>query len=359
MEPLRDMFSVDFYKHLAAAFKKAEPSFSGKSFVTEACSGLSGLSLNQRLRKTSLVLKEHLPPDFEKAVTIMKKVIPNTQPGYTNLIFPDYVGLYGHDHFEFSMKALKYFTCFGSSEFAIREFLNRDFKRTVKVMESWASDKNEHVRRLASEGSRPRLPWSFKLNKVISDPAVTLPVLESLKADNSLYVRKSVANHLNDISKDNPEFMLRTVGAWDHSDPRTAWIIRHASRTLIKKGHKSALSVFGLGKPPMVSIRNMKHVKKLRLGETFRFSFDLVSQKKSSQKLVVDYIIFYRKKNAALSSKVFKLKELELKAGDRATVSKDRLFKDFSTRKHFAGMHRLVLQVNGKALHSSEFELIL
>lgn len=360
MEPLKEMFNKQFYEELALEFSKADRDFNPKKFLKEVTEGMEALSLNQRMRNTSLVLKRHLPPDYKKAVEIMKKVIPNTRPGYTNLIFPDFVGLYGHSDVAVSMEALKFFTCFGSSEFAVREFLKRDFKRAIQVMYAWAKDKNHHVRRLASEGSRPRLPWSFKLDEVIRNPEITRPILEALKTDETLYVRKSVANHLNDISKENPDYMLRLVNSWDKTHPHTSWIIKHASRTLIKKGHKDSLSVFDFEKNAKVKIEKFRlNTDRLKLGDTLHFEFDLVSGKSSPQKLVVDYLIHYRKKSGELSPKVFKLKELDLKPKEKLEISKKQVFKDFTTRKHFAGEHAIEIQINGKIIHRQPFKLIL
>jgi 3-methyladenine DNA glycosylase AlkC len=360
MEPLKEMFNKNFYASLAKEFSKADKHFDPEKFLKEVTRELEALSLNQRLRKTSETLKHRLPSDYKKAIAVMEKVIPNTRGGYTNLVFPDFVGLYGHDHFDISMEALKHFTTFGSSEFAIREFLKRDFNKTIKIMQTWARDKNAHVRRLASEGSRPRLPWSFKLDEVIKNPAVTKTILETLKEDEELYVRKSVANHLNDITKENADYMLTLVNSWDKKHPHTAWIIKHASRSLIKKGHAGSLSVFDFEKDAKVGIENFKLDKtKVKLGESLKFEFDLVSEKSKDQKLVVDYIIHYQKKSGELSPKVFKLKELNLKTGETQHISKSQVFKDFTTRKHFAGKHELEIQVNGKVAGKKSFTIVI
>ncbi|MGZ4091244.1 MAG: DNA alkylation repair protein, partial [Bacteroidia bacterium] len=246
MEPLKEVFNKKFYESLAKEFKKVDKNFDAKKFVSEVTKDLDTLELNQRLRKTTEVLKKHLPQDFKKSVTVLKKVIPNIGRGYTTLVFPDYVGMYGKNDIDTSLEALKYFTKFGSSEFAIREFLKKDFNKTIRAMKQWAKDKDHHVRRLASEGSRPRLPWSFKLDKVIENPKLTLPILELLKKDEELYVRKSVANHLNDISKEHPKVVLDIVKNWKGASAHTDWILKHASRSLLKQGHTEILAHFGI-----------------------------------------------------------------------------------------------------------------
>lgn len=360
MEPLKEMFNLAFYKRLSAEFALADQNFKPEKFVKDVSRNMQDLSLNQRMRNTSIVLKTHLPADYGKSIDILKSVIPNVSRGYTNLLFPDFVGVYGHDNINLSLEALAYFTRFGSSEFAIREFLKRDFKTTIRVMEKWASDKNEHVRRLASEGSRPRLPWSFKLNEVISNPSSTRNILEQLKSDDALYVRKSVANHLNDFSKDSPDYMLGLVGAWDRNNRHTAWIVKHACRTLIKKGHVQTLGLFDFNNKIHVEIKNFKADKeKLQLGDTLAFEFDLVSRSKKAQKLAVDYCIHYYKKSQGLSPKVFKLKEIGLEAGSTLHITKKQVFKDFTTRKHYAGTHVLEIIINGNILAKQEFELLV
>src|SRR5688572_3342758 len=171
---LKDLFfNPKYYRNLSAEISKVHSSFASDIFYKEVTKGIEPLSLNQRMRHTSVTLKKHLPNDYKKSVDILRRVLPSINAGYANLVFPDFVSVYGHDHFDASMEALHHFTQHGSSEFAIREFLKRDFHKTLAVMKKWAGDKNHHVRRLASEGSRPRLPWSFKLDEVVKNPKHT------------------------------------------------------------------------------------------------------------------------------------------------------------------------------------------
>lgn len=360
MEPLKELFNRSFYEQFAAAFAQVHADFNPEKFVKDVTKNFEPLSLNERMRNTSVVLEKHLPANYEKALEIMYAVVPTLKTGYTTLIFPDFVSQFGLKHQQLSLEALKYFTRFGSSEFAIRVFLKNDFDNTLKTMITWAGDENHHVRRLASEGSRPRLPWSFKLPQVIENPQVTQPILEQLKADPELYVRKSVANHLNDFSKDNPDYMLGLVESWDRSHPHTAWIVKHGTRTLIKKGNAGSMAVFGFEKDVQLRIDNFRLVSSnLKLGDVLDFSFDLVSEKQTSQKLVVDYIIHYRKSAGDLSPKVFKLKELNLEPNQRITLSKKQRLQDFTTRKHYTGEHLLEIQVNGTVMAKEVFSLVV
>ncbi len=359
-DALKELFNKKFYQNLAVEFNKADTNFHPEKFVKDVTNNLDELSLNGRMRNTSIVLKKHLSADYKKALDVMYNVIPKTQGGYTNLIFPDFVGLYGHDDFSTSMEALKHFTKYGSSEFAIREFLKRDFSKTIKVMNKWAEDKNHHVRRLASEGSRARLPWSFKLDEVIKNPQLTSSILEKLNADDELYVKKSVANHLNDISKDNSEWMLQFLKGWDKKNSHTAWIIKHACRTLIKKGDTDSLALFDFEKNTKVKIWKFNLNKsKLKIGDSLQLEFDIVSEKSTSQKLVIDFAVHYIKKSGELSPKVFKLKELDLQAKQTVHIVKKHRFENFTTRQHYAGTHVVEILVNGKSLCQQSFELLI
>ncbi|MFI5203349.1 MAG: DNA alkylation repair protein [Flavobacteriales bacterium] len=357
---LKDLFfNPKFYKTLSAEIKKVHSSFPENTFYKDSVDGIKNLSLNQRMRQTSVTLKKYLPTDYKKSLAIMFRVIPEINGSYANLVFPDFVSQYGHNHFEASMEALHFFTQYGSSEFAIREFLKRDFQKTLAVMKNWAGDKNHHVRRLASEGSRPRLPWSFKLDEVVKNPKHTLPILEKLKTDEELYVRKSVANHLNDFSKDHPALLIDTLKNWNLDNQHTAWIVKHACRTLIKKGDSKALSIFAFEKNTKVSIQKFKlESANIKIGKTLEFSFQVVSEKNKSQKLAIDFTIYYRKKLGELSPKVFKLKELTLGPGETISIRKTHRLQDFTTRKHYPGTHKLVITINGKSLAEKKFELL-
>lgn len=353
------MFNREFYQHFAGVFANTDKNFNADAFVSDVTENLDELALNGRLRNTAVVLRKHLPDDFKKAVGILYNAAPALRRGYTALVLPDFIALYGRDDFHLSMEALRDFTVLGSSEFAIRVFLKTDLDRTLKVMNDWADNKDHHIRRLASEGSRPRLPWSFKLEQIIKNPSLTSSILEKLKADETLYVRKSVANHLNDISKDNTAYMLQLLKSWDSADPHTSWIIKHASRTLIKKGDQDSLSLFNFEQDVRLTMDNFKlNTNQVRLGGELHFSFELRSLKDTPQKLVVDYAVHYVKSSGEQSKKVFKLKEVLLLAGQTLSFSKKQLFKDLTTRKHYAGKHLVEIVVNGRGLGTKEFELV-
>jgi len=358
MDELKNWFDETFYRELAEHLHGQYSKFNRQSFVDAALDGLQELELKARLRRTTELVVGQLPSDFSTALDILKPIAPHYDMMFKGMFLPDFVGLYGRNDIEKSLEALKYFTEYGSSEFAIREFFIIDFERTLEAMIGWAKDENHHVRRLASEGSRPRLPWSFQLKALMDDPTPVKPILESLKADPELYVRKSVANHLNDISKDNPETMLDWVDGWDGEAQETAWIIKHASRSLLKQGHPRAFALFGFEAKPAISLSEVDlSATSLVLGDKLNLSFSVTSNKRSAQKLAIDYIVHYVKKNGKTAPKVFKLKELVVQSGSCQTISKSQTFENFSTRTHYSGEHRIEVMVNGISMASATFQL--
>jgi len=356
---LKEWFNVARYRQIADLLTDAHPGFDRKRFMAVATTGLDDLTLIQRVRRTTEACHATLPQDFPRAVAVLKQIASRVQHGFVGIFLPDFVGQHGHGHFDESMNALKFFTPFSSAEFAIREFLKRDLPRTLAVMERWSRDENEHVRRLASEGSRPRLPWSFRLEALVADPSRTAPILDNLRADPSLYVRKSVANHLNDISKDHADWMLTKLKSWDLTHPPTQWIAKRAARTLIKAGHQPALGLFNFGGKPAVTLAGLNATPtRLKLGQSLEFSFILTSTSRRPQPLAVDYIVHYRKASGGTSPKVFKLRELTLAPGERQTLTKRQTIRNFTTRKHHPGRHRIEVQVNGRILAGTHFDLL-
>jgi 3-methyladenine DNA glycosylase AlkC len=355
---LKEIFDRARLRHIATQAAAVSPGFEIERFMQLATDDLDALGIMQRMRQTALSLHATLPADFGRAVEALRALAPRIEHNFASIALCEYVALYGQEHFDVSMDTLKFLTRFGSAEFAIRPFLARDFDGTLAVMRGWAEDDDEHVRRLASEGSRPRLPWSSNLKNLMADPSPTAPILEALKRDASLYVRKSVANHLNDISKDNPDWALDRVSGWDLSDRNTAWIVKHALRSLIKKGEPRALGLAGAtGKPELRVEAFSVEPANVALGDRITISAAIASTGLGSQQLVADYAIHYVKKNGTASRKVFKFKELTLQPAGRTTLAISQTIRDFTTRKHHAGRHRVELIVNGEILAESAFDL--
>ncbi|MHC8306097.1 DNA alkylation repair protein [Pseudomonas sp. PB3P13] len=356
---LKEIFNATRLEHIAREMTAVYPAFNAKAFLEMANEGLADLSIMQRMARVSESLHAVLPLNYEESLDVLYALAPRLNSGFVSIALPHYVALYGGRDFERSMQALEYFTTFGSAEFAIRYFLRSDFERTLAVMHEWSLDKNEHVRRLASEGCRPRLPWSFRLERIQADPTLAAAILDYLKTDESLYVRKSVANHLNDITKDHPEWVLDLIEGWSLENRHTAWIAKHALRSLIKQGNNRALAIIGAGGKPEVEIIDAKVAPAVvRLGEKITLSFTVKSTIEDSQRLVIDYAIDYVKANGGTSAKVFKLKALTLPGMAREFVARSQQIKELTTRKHYAGRHAVHILANGERVASSEFEIL-
>jgi 3-methyladenine DNA glycosylase AlkC len=270
------------------------------------------------------------------------------------------VGFYGLDEPEASLATLRRLTGLFSAEFAIRPFIEQDTPGVLAELSEWTGDADEHVRRLVSEGTRPRLPWGRRLRAFQRDPRPVLTLLEKLKDDPSEYVRRSVANNLNDIAKDNPEPMVATCRRWARgaSDERR-WIIRHATRTLVKQGDPEALALLGFDPEVAVEASLTLAPRRLLLGASLRLDAELRSTGRHAQPLVVDYVVHHVKKGGHSTPKVFKLRQLELAAGERVVLSKTHPVRKISTRVYYPGRHRVELLVNGRPHAEAAFDLRL
>ncbi|WP_320198070.1 DNA alkylation repair protein [Agrobacterium sp. rho-13.3] len=356
---LKEIFNRERLQHIADQTKAVHPPLDTAAFMTLATADLESLGIMQRMRQVATSLHATLPGDYPANIAILKALAPRINHGFASISLAEYVALYGLDHFDLSMDALKYVTRFGSAEFAIRPFILANMPRALALMEEWSRDENEHVRRLACEGSRPRLPWSFQLKALIDDPEPVRTILDNLKTDEALYVRKSVANHLNDITKSNPDWVLRLIETWPKDNKHTVWIVRQALRTLIKKGHADALAHLGAHEKADIRLDEFRvSPESVALGNPVRISAAFTSTAAKPQKLVVDYTVHYVKKSGGASPKVFKWKEIDLQPGERVALSISRAIRDFTTRKHYAGKHGIVLVINGETVAETAFELL-
>jgi len=308
------------------------------------------------MRHIAICLNKELPENYALAIEIMKKAVVNFG-GFLSMVFPDYVEVYGLDDYKTSIFALELFTQYGSSEFAIRHFIVRYPDRIMPVILKWAKHKNHHVRRLASEGSRPRFPWAMGLRGFKKNPEEVFKVLEILKEDNSEYVRKSVANNLNDISKDNPELVLSVAKKWFGKHPHTDWIVKHGLRGLLKKGNTEALQIFGFVGAEGIKVSNFKlDENKVKLGEKITFSFAVKTEK--TQKIRLEYTIDFLTSTGKKSKKIFKVAEGIYESVKVHSFKKSHSFKDLTVRKHFKGEHTIEIIINGKKLSTKKFNVI-
>jgi len=355
-ERLKDMFftpsSMDVF---ADTIRKFYPEFDKQKFFELVFDEtFEDKEILEKMHHTTQCLKKTLPETYRETLEILKQAAPYAK-GFEALALPDYVATFGKENWDLSLSALYHFTKYSTSELAIRPFLAEDPERVMALMIEWAGDKNPNVRRFASEGCRPRLPWAMALTKFKRDPSLILPVLEKLKNDESEEVRRSVANNLNDISKDNPEVTLKICEEWYGQSKNTDRIVKHACRTLLKAGDRHALSIFGYSDPSTMEIKNFKLGKtNLSIGEDVRFSFDLVLKEKSKVRL--EYAITYVKAKGKHTKKVFKITENVYPPGSLA-LSKKHSLADMSTRKHYPGKHLIALIVNGKEMAKASFDL--
>lgn len=355
---LKDILGAQALQAIADAGTAASRHFDSPAFLAAASDGLDALSIMERVRHIADALKAALPADYPAALEILGAMAPGLTHGFQAMAVTEYVARQGLGDFDRSLEALAYLTRFGTAEFAIRPFLAQDAERTLAAMAGWTGSADEHVRRLASEGARPRLPWAARVPALKDDPTRAMPILEALKGDPSPYVRKSVANHLNDIAKDRPDWLLERLEGWTRDEPGTAWIVRHGLRTLIKKGDPRALALIGVGHGAQIDVRRFSiEPQVVRLGETIAIAVELISTAPHDQRLVVDYRVHYARAGDRTAAKVFKLRTFELAAGETAALGIRQAIRDFSTRRHHPGRHEVELIVNGRMMATGAFEI--
>jgi 3-methyladenine DNA glycosylase AlkC len=356
-EELRNIYNIDFVNHLIQSIETVYKPFNADRFRELVFQqDWHNLALKERMRRLTFSLHESLPINYREALEILYQVAPQFT-GLGGIIFPDYVDQYGLDDWEESMKALSFFTPFSTSEFAVRPFLIKDQERMLQQMQIWSIHPNEHIRRLASEGCRPRLPWGMSVPSLKRTPEVTLPILFNLKEDESLYVRKSVANHLNDISYTHSDLVIKLAKEWYGNNPYTDWIIKHACRSLLKKGHPEALTLFGFGDDKSIEFMEFTiDSHPIQMGESIDFSFTLHATK--SLPVRVEYAIDFVKSKGQRSRKVFMISSTQMKKNDIRRFTKQHSFKELTTRKHYKGTHTLSIIINGATKATLDFELI-
>lgn len=356
---LKELIDEACLRRLAADLVREAPHADIEAFLDVALKDLPTLSIMQRVHRIAESLHVALPGPYEDQLDVVRRLGPRVRGAFVGMGLSDFVATYGRHDAAMSLAALKHLTAFGTSEFAIRHFLRQDLEGTLQAMADWSRDDNEHVRRLASEGCRPRLPWSFRLEALIVDPSPVAPILRQLNADASPYVRRSVANHLNDITKDHPDWVFEHIGTWPADQPATAWIIRHGLRSLVKTGDPRALKALGAADTADVVVDKLSALPaSVAIGGNVDIAFSLRSTSAHAQRLVVDYAVHYVKKNGLSSRKVFKLTALTLEAGATASLQTRRAVRNFTTRVHYPGRHQVDILVNGRTLGSTDFLLL-
>jgi 3-methyladenine DNA glycosylase AlkC len=373
LEPFKNNISPDLVRCLARHFEKHLKEFDRPAFESEILAGLEALELKQRARLIADVAGRHLPVALEARFAILQAILHPAMEvafdrgsddlgirGWGIMPLGMVVSDCGLDDFDASFALLKEMTKRATAEFDVRPFLAKDQEQALAIMAPWVRDDSVHVRRLVSEGTRPRLPWGLRLKRLVEDPSPTLPLLEALKDDPEDYVRRSVANHLNDIAKDHPDLVAEIAARWlKDADKNREKLVRHACRSLIKQGHTATLEAFGLT-PPEIRVEGPRiSTPKVTYGDAVGFDIDLVSTSKKTQDLVLDYLVHFLKANGSLAPKVFKWSKLTLAPGERVSLSRTHAIRPITTRVYYGGTQAVSLRINGRDFGFSEFELVM
>lgn len=367
---LKDLlFNRKKVAQIAREIERVHPSFKVNGFVRDVLARFPDLELKARINWITKCLSVHLPGDYLSAVNILVRSLPTENDpelvdgdfgDFIYAPYADFVAKHGctRRHLDFSLRALKEITTRFSAEDAIRPFLNAFPKETLRALRKWSRDRHYHVRRLCSEGTRPKLPWSQKITIPITAP---IPILDNLFYDETRFVTRSVANHINDISKIDPDLAIKTLERWRESkkqDPKEMeYIVRHALRTLIKQGDPKAMRLLGYSDTPRVSVTDFTVPKRIAMNSALDFSFALHADEDTN--IIADYIIRFQSKAGKLTSqKVFKLKTVSLKKGQTAALRKRHMFREgMTTRTLYHGRHEIEIQINGKSYGKKSFQL--
>lgn len=357
----KNLINPSVVAKIAGSIKAVYPEFQVNKFQC-LIGELTSLEMKARVLLITEYLKKYLPGNYPEALAILMEAMETGDlKGFELWPFSEFISQMGLNHFDESMHGMYRLTQRFTSEFAVRPFLIKDHKKVLKYFTKWTTDENVHVRRWISEGTRPLLPWGQKLPHFIADPTPAIQLLNRLKFDDELYVRKSVANHLNDISKHHPDLVINVLKEWskeakDKDKAKIKWITRHALRTLIKKGYPQAFKMMGVyGKAKVRFLDFELNGKKFKLNDCLEFSLTLQSTAKEVQTIIIDYAIDFMKANGKKGKKVFKLKTLNLEGKEKITLRKKHSLKPITTMKYYPGLHHLYLQVNGHLVAQRDF----
>jgi 3-methyladenine DNA glycosylase AlkC len=357
-EPLRNHFDARVPRAIAAQIDAVWPDFASDAFLADVGDGYEALGLMDRGRHIARTLRRYLPDSYPEALKILLRSVgdrPQPMPGdggMSSFLYLPHVQMveeFGLEDFDASMNALHLLTQRFTGEFSVRPFIERYEAESLALLRKWTQDPNAHVRRLVSEGTRPRLPWAARLRRFQDDPTPVVALLEALRDDPEDFVRRSVANNLNDIGKDHPDVLLAVARRWMNGagEERRA-LIRHALRSLVKQGNAEALEILGYGQGAAVEIGEVRiEPGEVPKGRTVTIAFDLRSTSPRGQRVLVDLRVHYVKANGSTAPKVFKLRSLDLPAGETVSFRKHLSLADLTTRKHHAGRHRVEAQING------------
>lgn len=361
----KDYFDRAAALRLARQVQNTWPAFPEKRFVREAMHGLEALEFHGRVVRFADALRATLPDSVPEALKILTESLPPAMAdceaitdGWLQWPLGQYIADHGVPFFEESMVAMVELTQRFSSEFAVRPFIEAYPERTLARLVELTAHPNPHVRRWCSEGSRPRLPWGRRLQALAEDPTPLWPILEPLKDDPELYVRRSVANSINDIAKDHPEAVVARCRKWQRgAGPERHRVIQHGLRTLVKAGHPEALAVIGYQTPTAVTAAMNIHPRRVSVGGSVECEAVLENSGCRRERLVIDYAVNFVRQGGKTGRKVFKWKVVELEPEQRLAIRKQHSFRPTTVRALYRGRHEFELQVNGQVLAKDAIEL--
>ncbi|NDW12639.1 DNA alkylation repair protein [Bacteroides sp. 214] len=375
-EPFKNMYNEQFLDLLTKDLKLVIPNLDAHAFVSQVMDKeWENRELKQRTAHIATVLKRFLPADYKDAIAKILELLDCIEPRYPHCskiddtkfgllleyggILDSYIEQYGLDDYETSVKAIERITQFTSCEFVTHPFIVKYPDAMMAQMLAWSKHEHWGVRRLASEGCRPRLPWAMAIPSLKANPAPIIPILENLKNDPARFVRLSVANNLNDIAKDNPEVVIDLVKRWQGESEEVDWIIKHGCRTLLKQGNPEVMELFGLGSTKHITIEDFQiATPEVKVGNSLEFSFNLLNNSNKKAKIRLEYGLYYQKANGTLSKKVCKISEKDYAANSTTRITRKHSFKVVTTRKLHPGLHQVTVIINGNEFEKHDFELV-
>lgn len=360
----KDLYSAAFYNQFLDIISPQLIDIDREMFLKAIFTDeFETFELKQRMAHTAKVLHQFMPDDFDHASVILIKMVKllqekNIKHELEFMFLPEYIWLYGLNHLKSAVATMEVVTQFTSCEFAVRPFIVKYESEMLEQMLLWSKHESNKVRRLASEGSRPRLPWGIGLAGFKKNPHLIIPILENLKQDSCEIVRRSVANSLNDISKDNPEVAIELAHKWNGISPETDAIIKHGVRTLLKSGHPEMLRYYQLNGED-ISLDQFEIVtSNLHIGDSLEFRFTISNHSSKTEKIRIEYGIYYQKHNGRLAMKVYKISERNCNSCETLSIIKKHSFRIITTRTFYSGEHHVAVIINGKESHKLPFQLL-
>lgn len=360
---IKDVYSPTFFSQLNGILKTVVPEYNKNKFMkTLSGPDFTAKEWKDRMQTITLALNTVFDADYAKANKQLMQMVDAFKQqgggGIAHIFLPDYIAKFGINHFKDAVKALEHTTQFISCEFAVRPFLLQHPDAMLQQMIKWSNHKSHAVRRLASEGSRPRLPWAMALPAYKKNPQPLIPLLENLITDNHEWVRLSVANHLNDISKDHPAIFLQIANKWKGKTKEIDAIIKHASRTLLKAGDANILQLFNLNDDGLILSKFKVLTQEITVGESVTFEFVVSNTNPAPKHLRLEYAIYYQKSKGHLTKKVFKISERLLQPAEKLAIIRKQSFKPITTRVFHKGLHKVAVIVNGQESVAKAFQLV-